>query len=122
MGLARDAAMPPKARRKLGYNWRARQSQHMTSEGGLRLSRASGRTSEDPNALILPSKPRKPLKATDEAVSKRKRLSCKQKKRLMKILEVKEKKAKVSSKQRAPHVLTHFREVEHIHLTTRTHK
>ena len=95
--------MPPKARKKLGYNWRARQSQKKTSEGDLlRRKRDKGiensRVGEDTNALVLHQKPKKSLKAIEEAGTKRKRLSCMQRKRLLKILEAKEKKAKVCSK------------------------
>jgi ATP-dependent RNA helicase DHX37/DHR1 len=82
--------MPPRAKRKLGYNWRARQSLSETCD---RSSKKEGE-GEDPNALILPPKPKKSLKVTGAATSKRKRLGCKQKKRLLKILEAKEKKTK----------------------------
>ena len=95
--------MPPKARKKLGYNWRARRSGYGggTSRRDSVTSRALGlevcETSEDSNALILPSRPKSRLQEVESRLSKRKRLSAKQKKRLLKIVEVKEKKKKVRS-------------------------
>ena len=95
--------MPPKARKKLGYNWRARQGGRGggTSRRDSVTKRALGvevsETLEDSNALILPPRPKSRLQEAESRVSKRKRLSAKQKKRLMKILEVKEKKRKVRS-------------------------
>lgn len=95
-------AMPPKARKKLGYNWKARQSGHggRSSCRGFVASRTGPRTSqsaEDTNALVLPSNPKKQIEEVVDRGSKRKRLSAKQRKRLMKVLEVKEMKKRVRS-------------------------
>lgn len=93
-------AMPPKTRKKLGYNWKARQSHY--DQGG---SRGAGRPAsglreekarlEDSNVLVLPARRKRSVEEGEENTSKRKRLSTKQRKRLMKVLEAKEKKAKV---------------------------
>ena len=89
--------MPPKTKRKSGYNWRARQPPSEVRDRGSRRGE-SGTERDDPNAFVLAPKPKKSLNLTGEAGSKRKRLGCKQKKRLIKIVEAKEKKAKVNSK------------------------
>ena len=86
--------MPGKEGRNLGYNWRARQTRK--SDGGRKFGSSEAR--DDPNALVLPAMPKRAAGAGEEAVSRRKRLSCKQRKRLQKILEVREKKTKVGSK------------------------
>lgn len=93
------AAMPPKARRKLGYNWRARQTRHdgSTTRKSLATRFEASEQVEDINALVLPPRPKKRIKEAEERGSKRKKLSAKQRKRLMKVLEVKEKKTKVCS-------------------------
>lgn len=94
--------MPPKARKKLGYNWKARQSGH-DGRSSCRVSVASrtrpgtSQPAEDTNALVLPSKPKKRIEEVVDRGSKRKRLNAKQRKRLMKVLEVKEKKDRVRS-------------------------
>ena len=91
--------MPPK---KLGYNWRARQSgndkrrPHPSLSAGKTGSAAS-EPCGDTNALVLPPRAEKRLKGTEERAPKRKRLSAKRRKRLMKVLDAKEKKAKVCS-------------------------
>ena len=90
--------MAAKARRKLGYNWRARQSRAKATlscrarEGGTGERKGE---LEDSNTLILPPRPKKQAGLVDETAGKRRRLSCKQRKRLQRILDVKEKKAKV---------------------------
>ena len=93
-------AMPPKTRKKLGYNWKARQSHHDQGGGrgaggpasGLREEKAR---LEDSNALVLPAHRKRSVEEGEENTSKRKRLSTKQRKRLIKVLEAKKKKAKV---------------------------
>ena len=95
--------MLPKARKKLGYNWRARQGGH--GGGNSRRDAVTRRAHgpevcgplEDSNALVLPSRPKARPEEAEGMASKRKRLSVKQRKRLMKVLEVKDKKKKVCS-------------------------
>ena len=96
--------MPPKAKQRMRYNWRARQSGHDktrtrpdTRAGKAGLEVAGARPVSDTNAPVLPSRPAKPPREAEDRAPKRKRLGSKQKKRLMKVLEAKEKKAKVSS-------------------------
>ena len=88
--------MPPKARKKLGYNWKARQSGESLGRGQT-ARKAGAEPAEDTNALVLPARSRKRVESEQDAAPKRKRLSTKQRKRLTKILEVREKKAKVGS-------------------------
>ena len=95
--------MPP--RKKLGYNWKARQQQRRdgrkqkkTHYDGLKpvdsMAEYAEAGEEDPNAFVLPSKRRKVEHSETE---KRKKLSSKQRKRLQKIVEAKEKKTEVCS-------------------------
>ena len=97
------SAMPPKARKKLGYNWRARQGGH--GVGNSRLSSVARKVkgvevcgpSEDSNALVLPSRAKVQVGEAESRTSKRKRLSARQRKRLTRVLEIKEKKKMVCS-------------------------
>lgn len=98
--------MPPKTRKKLGYNWKARQSGIDGKSGrrrlvdrrrGLETSNQVQELAEDTNALVLPSKLKKRTEKVADRGTKRKRLSAKQRKRLMKVLEVKERKNRVRS-------------------------
>lgn len=103
-------AMPQK--KKLGYNWRARQHKR----GGFRHNRELilrsdlpvvelgssateydvGTRVDDSNVLVLPSKRKIADSSEFERAPKRKKLSGKQRKRLQKVVEAKEKRAKVS--------------------------
>lgn len=97
--------MPP--RKKLGFNWRARQkSEGRESEAADRAKRLRkahedegevylAAAADDTNAYVLPpsSKRKKGNQAAEE--KKAKKLSDKQRKRLMKIVEAKEKKSRV---------------------------
>lgn len=89
-------------RKKPGYNWKARQYSVNKISASINspkiepdqvyLSGTNGSNSDD---LILPN--RKRLDSSiEEYTPKRKKLSSKQRKRLQKIIESKEKKAKVS--------------------------
>ena len=89
-----------------GYNWKARQarrgeSDRKTNEKDETSTTGSsnyyGAIGADTNALILPSK-RKPLEDDENSkrAPKRKKLSNKEKKRLTKIVEIKEKKSRVN--------------------------
>lgn len=87
-----------------GYNWKARQAQR--GEGNSRSngdqdSSANGSTEHyrtdlsDANVVVLPAK-RKPVEDESSKLEpKRKKLSNREKKRLTKIVEVKEKKKRV---------------------------
>lgn len=94
-------------RKKLGYNWKARQRQTKNPSKSLTIQEVpkfegcadvDERISypDDTNTLILPSRKRPDLDADVECPPKRKRLSSKQRKRLQKIIESKERKARVS--------------------------
>ena len=94
------------SKRKLGYNWKARRQKAQSNVGaersvpeieGLSVADTSYHAGvpDDSNALILPSK-RKKIKTEDaDPAPKRKKLSSKQKKRLQKIVEAKQRKAQV---------------------------
>lgn len=100
--------MPPK--RKLGYNWKARQQKRVDRIGKQNLSAPSsvrveferpatdyvGACGDDSNVLVLPSKRKANGSDEVERAPKRKKLSSKQRKRLLKVLETKQKKARVS--------------------------
>lgn len=101
------------------YNWKARQ------RSGNGLKKKSGETSVqveldesllgsscatceyelDSNMQVLPSKKARLSENSDEHVVKRKKLNAKQRKRLLKVVEAKEKRAKVGySNYSTPHV------------------
>ena len=100
-------------RKKPGYNWKARQRKAHSNGGGSEgmvpqeegLSESDAfmcwtgvgpsARGADSNALVLPSKRKKTDGNTTEPAPKRKKLSAKQKKRLQKIVEAKERKAQV---------------------------
>lgn len=92
-------------KRKLGYNWKARQQKaHSINVGteravpeveGLPDADAYCAGVGDSNAFVLPSKRKKTRTEDVEAAPKRKKLSTRQKKRLQKIVEAKERKAQV---------------------------
>lgn len=91
-------------KRKLGYNWKARQQKAQSNVGAERtvpevesLSDADAYYAGvgDSNALVLPSKRKKARTEDVEEAPKRKKLSTRQKKRLQKIIEAKERKAQV---------------------------
>ena len=101
--------MPPK--KKLGYNWRARQHKRSGFRNNQELLLSSdfplvelessateyvGARVDDSNVLVLPSKRKGVDSSESERTPKRKKLSGKQRKRLQKIIEAKEKKARVS--------------------------
>ena len=95
-------AMPPRTKKRLGYNWKARQNTRQQAEGVLD-SNASSKprerirtTGQDTNALLLPAHRKRSAEVGGETDVKRKRLNAKQRKRLVKILETKKKKAKVA--------------------------
>ena len=92
------------SKRKRGYNWKARQQKTVSNVGAERLvPEIEGLSDADvyhagvghSNALVLPSK-RKKIRHDDvDPAPKRKKLSTRQKKRLQKIIEAKERKAQV---------------------------
>jgi len=84
--------------KRKGYNWRARVDL-VTSRG-----KKNGGVQEDTNMLELPVKTRKLSEAKEGKLLKKKKLSSRQKKYFKKILEKKEKKAKVIESIRATHV------------------
>lgn len=95
------------ATKRRRYNWKARQQKkgdgeyrrkkHVSSEP-FEVAREYEEMCEDSsNAFILPSKRKKIEFEASEEEPTRKKLSSKQKKRLQKIIETKEQKAKVSS-------------------------
>ena len=94
------------AKKKLGYNWKARQQNgsnkevldrrkssicDVASEGSWR----SGNNALDTNIDVLPPKKSKVDKKEDDVTVLKRKLSGKQRKRLQKVLEVKRKKAQV---------------------------
>ena len=96
--------------KKRRYNWKARQQKkgdgdkdrqkkHVSSEALESVyvaSKYEGTREDSSNAFILPSKRKKIEPEESEEEPARKKLSSKQKKRLQKIIETKEQKAKVS--------------------------
>ena len=104
--IALHVTMPPK--KKLGYNWKARQQKRVDRirkqnlsapvrvEFGSPATDYVGACGDDSNVLVLPSKRKAPDSDEAERTLKRKKLSGKQRKRLLKVLETKEKKARVS--------------------------
>ena len=93
------------SKRKRGYNWRARQQKALSNVGVERaVPEIEGLSDADAlyytgvggsNALVLPSKRKKTRTDDVEPAPKRKKLSTRQKKRLQKIVEAKERKAQV---------------------------
>ena len=99
------------SRKKLGYNWKARQGKAHSNgcgdegtvprEKGLSESDVLGwagvghSAAGDSNALVIPSKRKETDTSGTKPAPKRKKLSTKQKKRLQKIVEAKERKAQV---------------------------
>lgn len=98
------------SRKRLGYNWKARQQKEKVNEKSrsLKKDKTNGSPELEPslsylpvqdgfdtNVEVLPSKKQKLVKEDDDDVHKRKKLSGKQRKRLLKVIEAKEKKAKV---------------------------
>lgn len=87
--------------KRKGYNWRARVDQ---PTGRLE---ENGGTHEDTNMLKLPAKKtRKSSEVKQGNFPKKKKLSIRQKKNFKKIVERKEKKAKVCVKLLGQHVFT----------------
>ena len=94
------------SRKKAGYNWRARRSGnekpvkksektcHVELDESLFGSNACS-NGLDTNVQVLPPKRPKLSDEDDTGTSKRKRLNSKQRKRLLKVVEAKEKKVKV---------------------------
>lgn len=97
-------------KKKLGYNWKARQQKTGTLKkhgaeaiavpveldssvdgGGRELFK----TPQDTNVEVLLPKKSKLTSEETASTSKRKKLNAKQRKRLLKVIEAKEKKAKV---------------------------
>ena len=96
------------SKKRLGYNWRARQQKAQSNVGGERVvpevegfldtdRRYHVSGERDSNALVLPSKRKRTGSGDTEQAPKRKKLSTRQKKRLQKIVEAKERKAQVCS-------------------------
>ena len=94
-------------RKKHGYNWRARQKQpksvkkarekHVEAVGNILYNKeVEYATLEDTNALVLPAKRKRSRQDEDGEAPKKKKLSSSQRKRLQKIVEAKERKAKVN--------------------------
>lgn len=93
------------SKRKRGYNWKARQQKALSNVGVERAVPEIEGLSDvdalycagvgDSNALVLPSKRKKTRTDDVEPAPKRKKLSTRQKKRLQKIVEAKERKAQV---------------------------
>lgn len=92
--------------RKKGYNWKARRSGNdkpveksektCLVELDESLFGSNACSNElDTNVQVLPPKRAKLSEEYDTCTSKRKRLNSKQKKRLLKVVEAKEKKVKV---------------------------
>lgn len=91
-------------RKRLGYNWKARQQKDSQERRGKGESlKESGTPIVDTNQQILPPKRAKLGDEETCSTSKRKKLSSKQRKRLLKVIEVKEKKAKASTLIKAHH-------------------
>ncbi len=93
-------------RNRLGYNWKARhrsskKSSHSFSVEALpEVELDNGlietlKVQDDSNSLVLPGTKRVNSNTDKESLPKRKKLSHRQRKRLQKIVESKEKKAKV---------------------------
>ncbi len=86
-------------RKRLGYNWKARKipskkaSQEFVPK--VELEDQTGSHPDDTNSLVLPCRKRVSSGADEECIPKRKKLSSKHRKRLQKIVESREKKAKV---------------------------
>lgn len=108
------------SRRKRGYNWKARQQKTSQCDVGAErsipeheiegLSDADAYYSSvgDSNALILPCK-RKKIRTDDvEPAPRRKKLSTRQKKRLQKIVEAKERKERVCFQLMRTTRVTHY--------------
>lgn len=101
-------------RERLGYNWKARQQKRSHNgklEGGAREKRINFQveleesifgsvcesSQQDTNVQVLPPKKEKLSEKGGFCTSKKRRLNPKQRKRLLKVVEAKEKKAKVLS-------------------------
>ena len=99
----------PRPRQKLGYNWKARQPKGGASFKRKRdnvscgdvqadqLGQFGGESEGDTNVFALPEKKAKLDPLETKSVKKRKKLSSKERKRLQKIVEAKERKAKVNT-------------------------
>ena len=105
--------------KRVRYNWKARLQSRGNGEGHTKKKAFRVELDEslfdgsctnceyplDTNAQVLPSKKAKLNEDSDNHPAKRKKLSAKQRKRLLKVVEAKEKKAKVRySNCSAPHV------------------
>lgn len=100
-------------RKRTGYNWKARQQNIKAGSGGVRgihveldeslRENESCRSLLDTNQQVLP--PKGAGKCSEETCgdSKRRKLNSKQRKRLLKVIEVKERKAKVLTLNKAHH-------------------
>lgn len=95
--VRRREAMTSRSRKKMGYNWKARQTN--SGANGERYTPESGGkdANRDTNDFILSVKEKRLISTSEKVEQRTKRLSSKKKKRLQKILEAKEKKAKASS-------------------------
>lgn len=96
-------------RNRLGYNWKARQRSAKKASHSFSLELeavpkveldtdrdpATENHPDDTNSLVLPGTKRSTSGADEESIPKRKKLSSKQRKRLQKIVDSKEMKAKV---------------------------
>lgn len=108
--------MSTKSRKRAGYNWKARAQQggekarartgkqEVELDESLLASTYGPSPGLDTNVEVLPPKRAKLNAEGAEGEVKRKRLNAKQKKRLLKVVQVKEKKAKVNSNKSPLHV------------------
>ena len=93
--------------RKKGYNWKARlqsgteKGKRPTESFCVELDESvfggTDNLAPDTNAPVLPSKKAKLNEDEETCTVKRRKLNAKQRKRLLKVVEAKEKKAKVNS-------------------------
>lgn len=94
-------------RNRLGYNWKARQRSSKKAGNSFSLEAVpkveldtdpdpTDNYPDDTNLLVLPGTKRVSSGADEGSIPKRKKLSSKQRKRLLKIVDSKERKAKVS--------------------------
>ena len=100
-------------RKRTGYNWKARQQNVKASSWGVQgiqveldeslRENESGRSLLDTNQQVLPSKGGNKCSEKTCGDPKRRKLNLKQRKRLLKVIEAKERKAKVDTLNKAHH-------------------
>ncbi len=94
-GLEREERTLDVMARKKGFNWRARQQISIPSKSKETSSTRRKKDVVDTNFEVLPGK-RVSVDKEDHGTTQKKKMSSKERKRLMKVLEVKRKKAQVS--------------------------